>query len=147
MKLITRNTDYAVRALVFIAGRKGALIPASDLVSRLKIPRPFLRKILQILNREGLLISIRGQAGGFRLAVRPQRIFITDLINIFQGPFKLNECTLKKHICPNTKECVLKKKIDAIGRYVASELRSITIASLVKEGGRRDAQEKDHKDR
>ena len=65
MKLITRDTDYAVRALCFIGQRQKRLISASELVANLKIPRPFLRKILQTLNREGILNSYKGKGGGF----------------------------------------------------------------------------------
>lgn len=135
MRLITRNTDYAIRALMFIARHKKEIISVSKLVKNLKIPKPFLRKLLQILNKKGLLKSYRGQGGGFILAIPPHKIFLINLIEIFQGPLKLNECIFKKRICPNTKVCVLKKKIDAVERYVVSELRSITIASLL---GKRD---------
>ena len=55
MKLITRDTDYAVRALVFIAKQKEEIVSVRDLVEKLKIPKPFLRKILQLLNKKGLL--------------------------------------------------------------------------------------------
>ncbi len=132
MKLITRDTDYAVRALAFIACQKNEIISVRSLVSKLKIPRPFLRKILQILNKKGLLRSYKGQGGGFVLARSINRIFLLDLIEIFQGPIKLDECIFKKRICPNIKTCKLKKRLDSIQRFVISELRSITLASLLE---------------
>ena len=132
MKLITRDTDYAVRALAFIAKQKKDVIPVDSLVKRLNIPKPFLRKILQILNKRGLLRSYKGQGGGFSLRVRPDKIFLLDLINIFQGPIKINECIFKKRICPNIKTCPLKKRIDKIQLFVISEFKSITLASLIK---------------
>lgn len=131
MKLITRDTDYAIRALGYIARDKNKKISVSQLVKALKIPRPFLRKILQILDKKGLLKSYKGKGGGFTLAVAPKKIFILDLIKIFQGPFKLNECFFKKHLCPNTKNCVLKRRIDKIERYALKELGSIDIAYLL----------------
>jgi Rrf2 family protein len=91
-----------------------------------------LRKILQILNKKGILKSYKGLGGGFLLARPRHKIFLLDLIEIFQGPLKLNECIFKKMVCPNTKRCVLKKKIDDIERYVISQLGSITIASLLR---------------
>lgn len=130
MKLITRDTDYALRALCFIAGHKKAIVSVSELVQTLKIPRPFLRKILQILNKKGLLRSYKGQGGGFELALSPQKIFLLDLIKIFQGPLKINECLFKKAPCPNIKTCKLKKKIDNIQRYIISELKGVRLTSL-----------------
>ena len=132
MKLITRDTDYAIRALCYIAKSKVDIVSVVSLVKELKIPRPFLRKILQILNKKRILKSYKGQGGGFSLAVAPNKIFLVDLINIFQGRLKLNECIFKKSICPNIKTCKLKKKIDAIEKYVISQLKDITISFLLK---------------
>ena len=130
-KLINRNTDYAVRALCLMAKEKERVVSVPELVQRLKIPRPFLRKILQILNKEGLLVSKKGKAGGFKLALAPEGIFLKDLIEIFQGPLKLNECLFKKRICPERNTCALKRKIGSIERRVVSELKSVTIRSLL----------------
>ena len=132
MKLISRNTDYAVRAVCYIARQRERVVSVTELVKALDIPKPFLRKILQVLNRKGILISHRGAGGGFRLSAKTENILLLDLIEAFQGPFKLNECTFKKEICPNEKKCFLKKKIDSIEDYVFSQLRSITVGSILK---------------
>ena len=69
------------------------------------------------------------------MAKKPEEIFLTDLIETLQGgPIKLNECLFKKMFCPDIKNCGLKKKIDAMERYVVSQLKSITIASLSNNG-------------
>ena len=132
MKLITRNTDYAVRALCCIAEQKQEVISADQLVKFLEMPRPFLRKILQTLNKEGLLNSSKGKGGGFALAVSPGKITLTDVMKIFQGPIRLNECKFKKSHCPYTSDCLLKKKIDEIEKEVIIKLKAITIASIIK---------------
>jgi len=133
MKLITRDTDYAIRALCFIAKCEKEIVPVSELNRNLRIPGPFLRKILQILNKKGMLKSYKGKGGGFMLAFAPNKIFLADLIEIFQGSLKLNECIFKKRICPDIKTCKLKKRIDAIQKHVISELKDITLVSLLGE--------------
>ncbi len=130
MKLITRHTDYAAKALCYIAQSKGKVVSASELTEKLKIPRPFLRKILQILHKKGLLKSYKGRNGGFILALSADKIFLVDLIRIFQGPVRLNECIFRKTICSDMNSCMLRKRIDAIEKRVISELKSITIESL-----------------
>jgi Rrf2 family protein len=134
MKLITRNTDYAMRALCYIAGQNKASVSAGEMVTRLKIPRPFLRKILQILSAGGLLKSTKGQGGGFSLACRKEKVLLTDLMRIFQNAIQLNECVFKKKICPNRGACMLKKEIDSIEKDVFRRLRGISIASLMNDG-------------
>ena len=132
MKLITRDTDYAIRALAYIAGHQERIVSATELVRQIRMPRPFLRKILQNLDKKGLLKSYKGKGGGFALAVPPDEISILGLIKIFQGPFKLNECFFKKHLCPNTKDCGLKRRIDRIEKYVLKELAAINLGYLYR---------------
>lgn len=131
MKLITRNTDYAVRAICCIAKNKNMVFSVSHLVKESKVPRPFLRKILQILSKRGIVDSYKGKGGGFKLAELSEHIFLKDLIEIFQGPLRLNECYFKKKKCPNVGACSLKKKIDTIERDLINDLSSITISSLL----------------
>jgi len=134
VNLITRNTDYAIRALCYIVKSNKDIVSVKELVEGLKMPRPFLRKVLQELNKKGILRSYKGKNGGFVLATRPEKIYISKLIEIFQGPIKLQEHTFKKKICPEIKNCVLKKKIDAMEKYTISRLNSLSIASLLKTG-------------
>ena len=132
MKLITRNTDYAMRALCHIAGQEKESVSVTEMVAELKIPKPFLRKILQTLSGEGLLRSTKGQGGGFSLALPVGKILLTDLIRIFQNTIQLNECVFKKKLCPNRSACVLKQEIDGIERDVLGRLGRISIASLLE---------------
>ncbi len=132
MKLITRNTDYAVRALCCIAEQEKNIVSTDQMVQNLQMPRPFLRKILQILNKKGLLNSYKGKGGGFALALPPEKISLIDVMKIFQGPTRLNECKFKKSDCPYTSDCLLKKKIDEIEKEVVIKLKAITIASIIK---------------
>lgn len=131
MKLITRDTDYAVRALIYIAEFTEEKVPVNEIVEELNIPYPFLRKILQKLNNAGILRSFKGKGGGFCLALPPERVYLGDLVEVFNGPFRFNECIFKKRICPDRPQCPLKKEIDELEDYVVSKLRSITIASLI----------------
>lgn len=131
MKLVTRDTDYAVRALCYIAAKKSGLVSVTELVTELKIPRPFLRKILQVLGKSGIVRSTKGVGGGFELGLPVSKIKLSRLIEIFQGPVEMSDCLFKKKICPNRSTCPLRKKIDGIGKYVQDQLNDITIGSLL----------------
>lgn len=132
MKLVTRDTDYAVRALMYLAKRPGVLISTAELNSALDLPRPFMRKLLQILQKEGFLISVKGNKGGFRLAVDPGDIFLLDLMTVFQGEFRMTECLLQKKVCPDVKTCPIRKKIKNIEKHVKGELEGVTLKSLLE---------------
>ncbi|MCX5712561.1 MAG: Rrf2 family transcriptional regulator [Candidatus Omnitrophica bacterium] len=131
--MITRNTDYALRAVSYIAGKDKKIISVAELVKKLSIPRPFLRKLLQVLNKEKILVSQKGSGGGFILAKPVNKIFLLDLVKIFQGELKINECFLKKSICPNIKTCALRKKILTIEKFAYSQLKDVTLGVLMRE--------------
>jgi len=133
-KLVTRNTDYAVRALCYMAARgkrEEGVTSVTELVKEMGMPRPFLRKILQKLNTAKLLISQKGKGGGFKLAKPAEKIFITEVMQIFQGPFKINDCMFKRKICPNRKGCFLRRKLEAIEEYAVAQLKGVTIKEVL----------------
>ena len=132
MKLITRDTDYAIRALNYIVCNEGRTVSITELVRELETPKPFLRKILQLLSINGILKSYKGNNGGFILAREPDNIFLLDLMQIFQGQFRISECMFKKDTCPNQQYCLLKVEIDSIEKMVLEKISSITLKSLKK---------------
>lgn len=117
-----------------MASRPGEVVTATQLVDELKIPRPFLRKILQKLNKVGLVLSAKGSGGGFRLTRDPEDMSLADIIEAFQGSLRINECVFKKKLCPNRCGCNLKSKIEEIEGHVTFELKSTSIGSLLKKG-------------
>ncbi len=131
MKLLTRDTDYAIRAICCIAGRKKDIVSVTDLSNHLNMPRSFSRKILQVLSNMGLLKSLKGVGGGFSLAKRADKISIFDIMVIFQGPFQLTQHVFRGKICPHIKKCILKKELDKIEKQVIHKLKSIKISSLI----------------
>ncbi len=132
LKLITRDTDYAIRALGCIAGTKGSSVAVSGLARKLNMPRSFLRKILQILNKKGILKSCKGRGGGFSLNMPANKISVLVLMEIFQGPFSLSEHIFKGRNCPNVRNCYFKKRLDALQKKTERELSSITIDKIIK---------------
>ncbi len=131
MKLITRNTDYALRAICYIAKHNESRVTVEELVSKLGVPRPFMRKILQLLSRNKVLKSTKGQGGGFKLSIPASKLYLIRIMHIFQGNGGLNGCFLKKDICPNKGKCMLRKKIKSIEQDVLEQLKAISIASLI----------------
>ena len=66
------------------------------------------------------------------MALPPEKISLMDVMEIFQGPIKLNECKFRKSDCPYISDCFLKKKIDEIEKEVIVKLKAITIESIIK---------------
>ena len=130
VKLITRNTDYALRAICYIS-KNSKVVTVSELVKELGVPKSYMRKILQQLSKTRILESYKGQGGGFKLKASPEKIYLTQVMEVFQGRLGLNGCFLKKDVCPNKGKCLLRKKIILIEETAIKQLQEINIASLL----------------
>ncbi len=137
MKLLTKRTDYAVRALIYLTGEKDQYVSARKVSKEEKIPYEYLRKIFRDLIRADLVRSSEGGKGGYALAVDPYKIKITDLITLFQGEIKLSECLFRKKICQNRATCVLRNKIKDIEDLVKNEFEALSIGGLYSEAKKR----------
>ena len=131
MNLLTRDTDYAVRALLYLV-KKGKRVSSSEMEKELSLPRPFIRRILQTLQKNNFLGSVKGHEGGFELLKKPEEIRVLDLIEIFQDEFELCDCLFKKKICPDRQICPLRKKLKNIETVVKNEFHSISLSSLLE---------------
>ncbi len=84
---VSAKSDYALRALIEIAGREaGSTVSAEELGKRQDIPHTFLQAILADLRRAGIVISQRGQNGGWRLAQDAGSVSVADVIRAVDGP-------------------------------------------------------------
>jgi Rrf2 family cysteine metabolism transcriptional repressor len=133
MKLITKETDYAIRAVIQMAGTGKEYVSSRDIASEQDIPLHFLRRILQGLTKAGLVDSKEGISGGVRLRARAEDIHLDDLVRIFQGDIQLSDCMFRKRICSNRETCVLRKRIKKIDDMVTEQFKGITIADLLQD--------------
>jgi Rrf2 family protein len=84
---VSAKSDYALRALIEIAAHDQAEpVSAEELGRRQEIPRNFLQAILADLRRAGIVMSQRGQAGGWRMARDAADVTVADVIRAIDGP-------------------------------------------------------------
>ena len=133
MKVLTKNTDYAIRALLALAAKKGSYVSAKSIATEHDIPYQFLRRLLQEMIRHNLIISKDGVQGGFMMQKNPDDITVTELIEIFQGKVQVSECMFRKQICSNRARCVLRHEIMRIEQVVQSEFQKVTIGKLLRD--------------
>ena len=84
---VSAKSDYALRALIEIASRTEAIPVSAEELGRLQdIPHGFLQAILADLRRSGIVVSVRGQSGGWRLARKSSEVSVADIIRAVDGP-------------------------------------------------------------
>jgi Rrf2 family protein len=91
--IFSTTTGYALRVLTSLP-EDGSYHFAKDLAGQLALPGPYLAKILKLLARNGILHSIRGPRGGFRLVRPAHRITVGDVVYALDGQDPLSGCVL-----------------------------------------------------
>lgn len=135
MEIIRRNTDYGIRALVYLALHRGELVSAGEIAESQGIPIEFLQKILNRLVRCGLVASHRGVQGGFQLAREPGEITLLEVVEAMQGKLVVNKCFLEQGGCPRSPSCRLKSSWLDLERKLAGYLKGFTLRDLMEQIG------------
>jgi Rrf2 family protein len=108
--ILSQRSQYAVRAVFELAKREGSgPVKAAQVAEAQFIPGRFLENILGQLRQAGIVESVRGKDGGYRLRRRPQQITVGQVVRIMQGPMSAIDC-VKAEMgpeCPLRVGCVL----------------------------------------
>lgn len=130
---ITRQADYAVRAVLHVAQlEEGERLATSVIAEEENIPLPFLAKIVSQLSVKGILDAMRGASGGVRLARDPQDISLLEVIEAIDGEISLNRCVLNAEACPTTAFCPVHEVWCEAQQDLVNRLKSTTFAHLLK---------------
>lgn len=131
--VLSRSSEYAVRALTYLALREPQGFCLSRTVAGdLRIPAPFLGKVLQGLVGRGLLESHRGRAGGFRLARPANEIRIAEIVEAFDD-IESRRCVLGQEECSDECACPLHRDWCATRDAFVTRLKETTLASLARQ--------------
>lgn len=129
---ISRLADYAVVVLSTLAGKNGELMTASWISENTKLPEPTVAKVLKILAKAGLVASVRGANGGYKLSKTPARIRVADIIEAIEGPISLTACVEGSHeICDYRNHCPVKGRWDDVNIAIRIALESIALSDMM----------------
>ncbi len=136
MDVLRRNTDYAMRAMVNLAGRYGQEpVSTRDIARAEDISYELACKLMQKLNKAGLVKSSMGPNGGFGLSRKPAKINLLEIIRVIQGPLSINRCLLGGDVCQRWKGCPITVKLAKLQKYVSNYLGGITLDELLRSQG------------
>lgn len=128
---LTDFSDYALRVLMYAAMRRDRLITIEETAKMYGISRTHLRKVVNQLTRAGYLQAVRGRSGGLKLAKRPDKIGIGDVMRATEPDFALVECFGADNQCLITSRCRLRGALkEALAAFVQT-LDRYTLADLM----------------
>ncbi len=130
--LVTRETDYAVRTVLYLAKNTDRRVSVTEIAEAMHIPKSFLAKLLQRLVKNHVLESSRGVKGGFELARKASSITLLDVMEVMQGPAAINVCAIDSSRCKMSATCSVHPVWVEIRRDVEKKLAKTTIARLIE---------------
>jgi FeS assembly SUF system regulator len=124
--------DYAVVMMAAVARHCGqARISAGTLAEETGIPLPTVQKLVSKLSHAGLLRSVRGAGGGFKLARPAAAVSLADIIEAIEGPIAMTSCVdTGKHDCVLERSCKVHPHWAVVNGAVRGALAGINLNSL-----------------
>lgn len=138
MKL-SRRGEYALRSLINLGiaaevGRR--LVQVSELAENEQLPVKFLEQIMQTLKDAGLIESVRGKFGGYRLARPARDITIGSVVRLIDGPLApigcVSQTAYEKCTCPDEAHCGLRMLMLDVRNAIAGILDRYSLADVVE---------------
>jgi len=132
---ITRQADYAVRAMVYLARlNPGTQVATAQVARDQHIPVTFLAKIMAQLSTAGVVRTTRGAHGGVTLARGAAEITLLEVVETIDGPILLNECALDAGTCEMSDTCSVQVIWSETRTALVQRLGQISLAQLATSG-------------
>jgi len=132
---ISRLTDYGTLILVYLSEQDGRLCSASEVATGTRVAQPTVQKLLKVLARAGLVDSVRGADGGYRLARSPRRINAAQILDALEGPVAITECSTEESQCELESLCHVGGAWQRINSALRVALSDISLADLGRQTG------------
>jgi Rrf2 family protein len=140
---ITAQEEYGLRCLLRLAqagDRQSLTLP--EIASGEGLSVPYAAKLLTVLRQAGLIESVRGRAGGYRLARPPEQIALGSLLLTLGEPLFDEPNYCQRHAAPGTDNCVhhgactLRALWQMLEHWMRGTLNQVTLADLLQSEGR-----------
>ena len=132
---VSAKARYALRILLDVAVQASRETPRTGaaIAQAQQISEKFLSRIVVQLRRKGLLRSVRGNVGGFQLAMSPDDIRLLDVVEAVQGPLAILDCLLPGAApCPRQDVCLARRVWADVNASFAATLAKVTLASILR---------------
>jgi FeS assembly SUF system regulator len=130
---LTHLADYAVVMMTAAARRgDGIRMSAAELAQDTGVPLPTAQKLMGQLAAAGLLTSVRGAGGGFKLARPVTGISLADIVEAVEGPIAMTMCSGSEEAsdCALDAHCRVKPHMGIVSNAVRGALGAVSLESL-----------------
>ncbi len=126
---ISEAASLALHTMVVLAKNKDKIFTTKDIAVLLNASRDHLSKVLQRLEKENFIVSVRGPKGGFKIEKDKEDVTLLQIYEAIDGPLLSTHCLLGNPICDGTK-CIL-GDLNKINTQVRDYLTGTKIFDLI----------------
>ncbi len=140
MKISTRGR-YGLRILLDLAlfdSEKPRLI--RDIAQSQKISEKYVSRLIIDLRRAGMVRSIRGAKGGFKIFKKPAEITLLDVVEVMEGPLSIVGCVALPEKCTSSTRCSTRQIWDKVNSDIRESLRKFTLQDVMDCHNRQNVQ-------
>ena len=128
MLRISEAASMALHTMGLLAFDPKRAMSNREIASVLNVSSAHLAKVMQRLNKAGLVRSRRGPKGGFCLERRSEEITLLEVYEATDGPLEERGCLLDKKIC--TGNCILGGLLTSTGRELKRYLSQTRVSDI-----------------
>lgn len=132
--MISKSCKYAIRASVFIASKEAEnrKLSVKEIAHEIEAPTAFTAKILQILNRQKIVTSLKGPYGGFFCEKYQLETPILEIVNAIDGMSVFKQCVMGLHKCSNEHPCPMHDNYSATRDAMLKSFQETTMGNLAE---------------
>ncbi len=130
---LSRKSEYALLALAYLhANGRERAASARDIAGHYRLPSALLAKVLQALKQSGVLSSVKGVSGGYRVERDLGTLSLYEVLGIFEEDTALVDCLAHASPTPCVQLdcCAIRDPIAALNEAIQDQLRGLTMAAL-----------------
>lgn len=122
--------DYGTIVLTTMAKEPERTQSVAEIVSVTGLPVPSVSKLLKIFIRQGLVQSLRGAKGGYKLSRPPAEITTAQIINAIDGPVGMTQCSGGPGLCGHQPRCQVHGHWHRVSRLMLEALEQISLQQM-----------------
>jgi Rrf2 family protein len=126
---ISEAASLALHSMALLASDSGTLQPARKVAEALRVSEAHLAKVMQRLQKQGFVESVRGPKGGFRLASGARDLTLLEILEAVDGPFEPSGCLLGRALCGG-RRCIMGGLLETVNETVRAYLAGTRLGEV-----------------
>lgn len=127
------TSDYAIRTTLYLAMHQDRRATAAGIEQQMGVPASYLHKVTVHMQKAGIMQTVQGNGGGYRLCRTPTSITLSDILSLTEQSMEINSCLVDESLCSRhaTASCPVQKVYQTIRDILKRAVTETTVQTLL----------------